>query len=427
MNPNTYLCPILGVYKLKLQKNDHVPPINFILMRNVLNMDHEELKPDDKVYCFDLKGSVHGRRTLDDPLEILNFEENYKYHKDLILKDIDFFQSFRKLDITNIQSERIMSQIIEDANFLSQNNFMDYSLLIYIVIKPYKEVISSLKHDTNDRDFEVSRYKSIDRQSFGNKGKPNRNTVGNPSSFETPSSKDIKHLQRSVKHASKIKNEENKDRVVYANVRRLSDMIDTDNSELKHAIQDAKSAVRNKTLYLSETKVKTKKSKFMKQNQVREFNREKPVMIFKEKINKNLRIYLVSNINDISTMRTIEKEEQHRVTTIQQSVGNNSILEQNDENDESNEKSSESASFEDFFQESNDDQSDAKPANIKPSRPSAAFFGQESVMSSAYTYGRSSIINFKNSISKAKPYERLTKTIQNQDSPKNAYKKAFEK
>ena len=136
-------------------------------MRNVLNINQKELKSDEKIYCFDLKGSVHGRRTLEDPLEILNFEENYKYHKDLVLKDIDFFQSFRKLDITNIQSERIMSQIIEDANFLSQNNFMDYSLLIYIVIKPYKEVISSLNHNSTSRDFEVNRYKSIGRQLFG--------------------------------------------------------------------------------------------------------------------------------------------------------------------------------------------------------------------------------------------------------------------
>jgi hypothetical protein len=61
-----------------------------------------------------LKGSVHGRRTLENPIEILNYEDNYKFHKDLILKDIDFFQSFRKLDITTIQAERIMSQITED-------------------------------------------------------------------------------------------------------------------------------------------------------------------------------------------------------------------------------------------------------------------------------------------------------------------------
>lgn len=50
MNPNTYLNPILGVYKLKLQKNNQVPPITFILMRNVLNIDPQDLKKDDMVY-----------------------------------------------------------------------------------------------------------------------------------------------------------------------------------------------------------------------------------------------------------------------------------------------------------------------------------------------------------------------------------------
>lgn len=50
MNPNTYLNPILGVYKMKLQKSSQVPPISFILMRNVLNIDPEDLRDEDKVY-----------------------------------------------------------------------------------------------------------------------------------------------------------------------------------------------------------------------------------------------------------------------------------------------------------------------------------------------------------------------------------------
>lgn len=81
MNPNTYLCPILGVYKLKLKLNSSLPPITFVLIRNILNVDPQDLSPEDKVYCFDLKGSLHMRRTLDNPTEILNYEENYDFHK----------------------------------------------------------------------------------------------------------------------------------------------------------------------------------------------------------------------------------------------------------------------------------------------------------------------------------------------------------
>ena len=58
MNPNTYLSPILGVYKLKLQESDAVPPISFILMRNVLDLDRNLLDDDDMVLCFDMKGSL---------------------------------------------------------------------------------------------------------------------------------------------------------------------------------------------------------------------------------------------------------------------------------------------------------------------------------------------------------------------------------
>ena len=61
MNPNTYLCPILGVYQLKLQQAESIPPISFILMRNVLDIDPSKLSSEDKVLCFDLKGSISGR------------------------------------------------------------------------------------------------------------------------------------------------------------------------------------------------------------------------------------------------------------------------------------------------------------------------------------------------------------------------------
>jgi hypothetical protein len=108
---------------------------------------------------------LHGRRTLENPAEILDFENNYEFHKDLILKDIDFFQSFRRLDITTIQAERIMSQIVEDTQLLCQNNFMDYSLLLYIVIKPYQEIVSLLPDQNSDHDNAIDRFKSIDLKS----------------------------------------------------------------------------------------------------------------------------------------------------------------------------------------------------------------------------------------------------------------------
>ena len=60
MNPNTYLSPILGVYKLKLQENESVAPICFMLMRNVLAVNPLTLDKADMVLTFDMKGSIAG-------------------------------------------------------------------------------------------------------------------------------------------------------------------------------------------------------------------------------------------------------------------------------------------------------------------------------------------------------------------------------
>jgi len=38
MHPNTYLVPILGAYKLRIQKSNDIAPIAFILMRDALDI-----------------------------------------------------------------------------------------------------------------------------------------------------------------------------------------------------------------------------------------------------------------------------------------------------------------------------------------------------------------------------------------------------
>ena len=94
MNPNTCLSPILGIFKLKTAESDSVPPICFMLMRNVLDIDPTKLNPEDKLLLFDLKGSVQGRQSLDDPTVLNNIPLNYdKFLKGKCLKDIDFFRT----------------------------------------------------------------------------------------------------------------------------------------------------------------------------------------------------------------------------------------------------------------------------------------------------------------------------------------------
>lgn len=60
-----------------------------------------DLADDDRVFSFDLKSLYLNRKALSDPREILNFDENKRddnYSKFRRMKDLDFLQSFKKLD-----------------------------------------------------------------------------------------------------------------------------------------------------------------------------------------------------------------------------------------------------------------------------------------------------------------------------------------
>ncbi|CDW74551.1 phosphatidylinositol-4-phosphate 5-kinase [Stylonychia lemnae] len=142
MNPNTKISPILGVYSMKLNRNNESMTIHFILQRSIQDFYYDSLATDDISFGFDIKGQVQGRKHLDNPRDILNFsmvlmdKEKYKYK----LKDQDFLQSFKKLDITQYQSEKIVAQLESDVELLTRHFFMDYSLYLVVVIKPFREV-----------------------------------------------------------------------------------------------------------------------------------------------------------------------------------------------------------------------------------------------------------------------------------------------
>jgi hypothetical protein len=56
------------------------------------------------------------------------------------MKDQDFLQSFKKLDITQAQADRILSQLEQDVEVLNKNGLIDYSLFMIIVLRPFKQV-----------------------------------------------------------------------------------------------------------------------------------------------------------------------------------------------------------------------------------------------------------------------------------------------
>lgn len=142
MNPSTKIMPVLGAYNLKLNRGGQSMHLYFILMRSIQDFDSSALEGDDMCFGFDIKGSVAGRKHLENPRDVLNFEmvmrdkEKFRYK----LKDQDFLQSFKKLDITQHQSERIIAQFESDIELLGRQGFMDYSLFMTVVIKPIKRI-----------------------------------------------------------------------------------------------------------------------------------------------------------------------------------------------------------------------------------------------------------------------------------------------
>ncbi|CDW83708.1 phosphatidylinositol-4-phosphate 5-kinase [Stylonychia lemnae] len=175
MNPSTHLSPILGVFNMNLTKNGVQLPIYFTIQRNIQEFDPTSLENDDFAFGFDIKGSVHGRKMLDNPRDILNYEVVYRNKKLFAktLKDQDFLQSFKKLDLNQSQSDKILSQLENDVNLLMTHGLMDYSMYLVIVIRPFKNVeyfipkqIALKNESQNQIDEDKIHFTSIDSTSY---------------------------------------------------------------------------------------------------------------------------------------------------------------------------------------------------------------------------------------------------------------------
>lgn len=127
-HPDSLLARIYGVYTVIIHG---ISQINIVLMQNLnpLGNNYEYL-----YRIFDLKGSLFERKTK-------NIQE---VNKDQALKDLDFLY-LKKIDRTLIDFSRdAISQIIEsllqnDLILLTDNNLMDYSILLYIFKVPEKD------------------------------------------------------------------------------------------------------------------------------------------------------------------------------------------------------------------------------------------------------------------------------------------------
>lgn len=146
-NPRTLLTPIFGIFTLALSEDDSIPDIHFVIMKTVF--DPNMVSPHQKMVLFDLKGSTHGRKTLD-PAECEMFKDIRTCPKSLLketLKDLDFEKTFGSLNLKN--SHALRKQLLDDSEFLCTNNFMDYSLLLFMVFD-YGDNMKGVSLDEED-------------------------------------------------------------------------------------------------------------------------------------------------------------------------------------------------------------------------------------------------------------------------------------
>lgn len=121
-NPATLVVRFLGLHCLRVQTRGSLLPqkkeLFFVVMANMFNTPFEIHQK------FDLKGSWIGRVTKPE-----------KRDPGVALKDVDFQQCGAKIEIGQERKEALLAQIERDSMFLSNNNVIDYSLLLGIHIR----------------------------------------------------------------------------------------------------------------------------------------------------------------------------------------------------------------------------------------------------------------------------------------------------
>jgi hypothetical protein len=114
-------------------------------MKNVNLVSKEGLPENSRVLCFDLKGSKAGRDTAGlDSITLLNLDAKLDCSK--TFKDTDFAGGVGSINLSAGQYELYSSQLKKDAEFFAHHNIIDYSLVMFITIIPYSDVISKSEY-----------------------------------------------------------------------------------------------------------------------------------------------------------------------------------------------------------------------------------------------------------------------------------------
>lgn len=121
--PNSLITKIYGAFTY--ENTDMGLKYNLILMKNVCGCPSSAV---ERIY--DMKGSTYDRQVLKGN-EFINKDVLRSY----VLKDADFEKYEKKLFIEPGLKEKVLEQIKADSIFLKNANLIDYSMMVFIVIK----------------------------------------------------------------------------------------------------------------------------------------------------------------------------------------------------------------------------------------------------------------------------------------------------
>ena len=110
-HPQSWLVRFYGMYCVRCQPGTR--PVYFVVMNNVFDT-RQQLSER-----YDLKGSTVGRLTAD-------------ARGSAILKDLDLLRSTSRVRVGASRRHSLLEQLRQDATFLSEQSYIDYSLLLGI-------------------------------------------------------------------------------------------------------------------------------------------------------------------------------------------------------------------------------------------------------------------------------------------------------
>ncbi|OMJ71897.1 hypothetical protein SteCoe_29780 [Stentor coeruleus] len=131
-NNRSYLARVFGVFKISINSSH---PIILIIMENLSRFFTSPLS-------FDLKGSSHERRST-----YTSYINYMIMPRGKVYKDIDFENTFGKIDIENNEGPEILNSLELDTKLLEKYEIMDYSMLL--LLEEANNCRNSLLHSKN--------------------------------------------------------------------------------------------------------------------------------------------------------------------------------------------------------------------------------------------------------------------------------------